>query len=71
MPGEEPRLEAASCRAARPSEAPNLILDRAGVDMKGHSQVEADVMIVIVIVIGANARDVIRVKDIAVERQQQ
>ena len=69
MPGEEPRLGAASCKATRPTEAPNLILDRAGVDMKGHSQVEADVMIVIVI--GANARDVIRVKDIAVERQQQ
>ena len=68
---EELRLEAASCKATRPNEAPNLILDRAGVDTKGHSQVEADVMIVIVIVIGANAKDVTRVKDTAAEHQQQ
>ena len=69
VPEEELRLEAASCKATRPSE--NRILDRAGLDMRGNSQVGADVMIVIVIVIGANVKDVTRVTDIAVEHQQQ
>ena len=72
MRGEDQRLEAASCKATRPSGASNhLILDRAGVDTRGSSQVGADVMIVTVIVIGANVKDVTRVTDIAVEHQQQ
>ena len=69
--GEESYHEAASCKATRPHVAMKPILDRAGVDTAGSSQVRADVTIVTMTVIGANANDVIRVTDIAVGRQQQ
>ena len=66
---EELRLEAASCKAPRPSES--RILDRAGQDTRGSSQVRADAKIVIEIVIGANVNDVTRVTGNAAVHQQQ